>query len=101
MDHSLRCRGSRNVFKRGKLLVEFGEGLLEHLAMLGPAGGLQLGGEAFAGEQKAFTLAIDLLFGRRQGRTRILALVKRVSLLLLDRLTLPTACHCGIIFRFS
>lgn len=96
MGHSLRCGGMGKIIKRGELLIEFGEGLLQHPAMLGAGGGLELIGETLAGEEEAFAPTILFLLGGGQMRARRLTLVKSVGLLLFDGLTFPTARHRGV-----
>jgi len=58
---ALASPGSRNLFERFELPIEFGQGLLQHLAMTGIAGGLQLPGQAFTGEKQAVAFAVALL----------------------------------------
>jgi len=95
MGPSLLCLRLRKFLKRGELLVDLGEGLLQHLPMRSVGGGLHLVSEARAGEQKALALAVEFLLGRRKTWASGLARVGHLGLLLFYRLTFPTARHSG------
>jgi len=64
------------------LPVQFGEGQLQHLAMSGVLGSLQLLRQALPGQNQALTGAVALLLGCGKGRTSRLARLGHVLLLL-------------------
>lgn len=57
-DHSLRCGRVSNAVKRTELFIEFGKGLLQHLAAAGMGRTLQLLEKTLAGEEKTLALPI-------------------------------------------
>jgi hypothetical protein len=95
--HSLSCGGVRNFFKRCQLAVEFGDSLLQHLAVSRVGGGVKLLAEALPGEPQSFSFPVPLLLVGRKWRMDGLPLLRHLFLLLFDGLTFPAACHWGIL----
>ena len=91
--HSLSCGGVRNFFKRCQLAVEFGDSLLQHLAVSRVGGGVKLLAEALPGEPQSFSFPVPLLLVGRKWRMDGLPLLRHLFLLLFDGLTFPAACH--------
>lgn len=69
-----KCHATRSLFKRGKLAVDFGQGLLEHVAVCGVNRGLQLTDQPLAREQQAFTPAIEFLLLRCKAGSAVVCL---------------------------
>lgn len=85
------------LFERGKLAIQLGDCLLQHLAVTRIAGGVELLVEAFAGKEQAVAFAVaSLLGGRKRGAGRFLPLC-HFLLLLFDGLALPAARHYMIL----
>ena len=84
-----------NLFKRRELSVEFCHCPLQHLAVTGVAGSLQLLSEMLAGKKQAVAFAVALLLGGRDWGASRFSLLRHFLLLLLYGLTFPAACHLG------
>lgn len=55
-----------NLLERRELSIQFGHRLLQHLAMAGVTGCLELPGQTFAGKKQAVTFAVAVLIVRRE-----------------------------------
>jgi hypothetical protein len=96
-DQSLWCLRVCNLFKGRQLSLQFGDGVLQHLAVAGIAGGLELLGEASPGKQEALAFPVALLLARRDRGAGGFPLLRHFLLLLFYGLTLPAACHLRIL----
>ena len=81
------------MVERGQLGLQFGEGLFQHLAVTGVAGGLELLPQSLPGEQQSLAPAIPLLVVGRHGTVDGISALRHFLLLLFDRFALPTASH--------
>ena len=80
-----------------KSAVKVGQALLQHLGVPRVAGGFELLQDTQPRQRQTFDLAAKPGLLGSKFRARTLRFCQSVGLLSLDRLTLPSTCHCRII----